>query len=119
MFAFFSSTIGRIVGIVALVAIVLGIGYFLYKDHDRLVRSEALAHYNQTQLEQVVKEKADLEQKLKVLADKADQLALELQTDKQKLDDRSNEIDSVIENDKSDDRESSKVLKDTIKELLK
>lgn len=112
-------TSGSIRYIVYLLLFLAGGGYLTYKHIEAVKDAEryALAKYNITQLEQIVKDKDTYIRQLEAINQSKSKIVADL-TDKNSA--LTNKIhDIMVEVNKSEDRESSVVLKNTIRELEK
>ena len=110
-----------IYGIITTVVIVtfsaIGIGWL--KIHDAAVANLATAEANRLQLEQVVKEQKENAVRLSNLAAIQMNLLEQLTKDNHKVDDQTRSIEERLTNPDliKEDRESSEVLKETIRRL--
>jgi hypothetical protein len=119
-FTFFTTPFGKVVGILGAVIIGLALAWGALKIHDAGVRREALLEYNKRQLEQVIKDQQEqkrrwdnLEQN--VLPKLYEDISKEIENTQKKVDDVEAYLNSseVLKND----RESSEILKETLKRL--
>jgi hypothetical protein len=114
-----TSPLGRIVGVIGLVAFVLFSAWVALKVHDSAIRREALESFNKSQMELVLREQAD--QKKRWEAFEKNQAALFSKLEKQ-VGETQKTVDNVEtylsspEASKSD-RPSSDVLKETLRRL--
>ena len=96
----------------------------LYTKHRQIVDLEkqvALQQYNINQLEQNVKDKELFIENLAIISKNKDEIISSLNKQKEELDSKLKEIESAIDVEvgKGNDRSSSDILKNTIRELSK
>jgi hypothetical protein len=96
----------------------------LYTKHRQIVNLEkqvALQQYNINQLEQNVKDKELFIENLAIISKNKDEIISSLNKQKEELDSKLKEIESAIDVEvgKGNDRSSSDILKNTIRELSK
>ena len=96
----------------------------LYTKHRQIVNLEkqvALQQYNINQLEQNVKDKELFIENLSIISKNQDEIISSLNKQKEELDSKLKEIESAIDVEvgKGNDRSSSDILKNTIRELSK
>jgi SMC interacting uncharacterized protein involved in chromosome segregation len=96
----------------------------LYTKHRQIVNLEkqvALQQYNINQLEQNVKDKELFIENLGIISKNKDEIISSLNKQKEELDSKLKEIESAIDVEvgKGNDRSSSDILKNTIRELSK
>jgi len=96
----------------------------LYTKHRQIVNLEkqvALQQYNINQLEQNVKDKELFVENLAIISKNKDEIISSLNKQKEELDSKLKEIESAIDVEvgKGNDRSSSDILKNTIRELSK
>lgn len=115
--AFLESPIGKLLAQIISVFILIGVlvgGYFIWKNH---IQNEAMAKFNQQQMEQAAKDKADFDNKLKQIDAAQAQILTKLN---QQNEDSKAVLDSVqdyIDDQATTDQQSSAVLKETIRRL--
>jgi SMC interacting uncharacterized protein involved in chromosome segregation len=96
----------------------------LYTKHRQIVNLEkqvALQQYNINQLEQNVKDKELFVENLAIISKNKDEIISSLNKQKEELDSKLKQIESAIDVEvgKGNDRSSSDILKNTIRELSK
>ena len=96
----------------------------LYTKHRQIVNLEkqvALQQYNINQLEQNVKDKELFIENLGIISKNKDEIISSLNKQKEELDSKLKQIESAIDVEvgKGNDRSSSDILKNTIRELSK
>jgi SMC interacting uncharacterized protein involved in chromosome segregation len=96
----------------------------LYMKHRQIVDLEkqvALQQYNINQLEQNVKDKELFVENLAIISKNKDEIISSLNKQKEELDSKLKQIESAIDVEvgKGNDRSSSDILKNTIRELSK
>ena len=106
----------------SILILVLGLTGGLYFKHRQIVENEkqiALQQYNIRQLEQNVKDKNEYIRKMEEISNHKSEIINELYREKDSLEQQSKKIEVIIEKEKTlgHDRESSKILKDTFREL--
>lgn len=127
MIPFLSSLLTSRVGVylltgVTVVSFVFGL-YFVYSIHindiKKSARQEALLEYNSKQIEETMKSQNEFIKKLKEINDIQNDILKKLEVQKELIIKQHSEIESYLnsEDAKKDDRESSPVLKNTIKKL--
>lgn len=109
---FNSTTINLILSMV--LTAVMGTGYYFWKQS---VEESALNKLHIIQLEQEVKSQAKYIDDLQVLNREGNQLIAELKDKQIVLNNRLKELDAYLDSQPKDQKESSEVLKRTIKEL--
>ena len=119
IFSFLGTPLGKIVGYIGAgiaLALVIWAGIAI---HDSNVRKEALAKYNQTQIEQNLKDTKALIEETKKINENQNKIILEVQSKNQKLDEALSKIDNYLNEPETikQDKESSNILKNTIKSL--
>ena len=119
IFSFLGTPLGKIVGYIGAgiaLALVIWAGIAI---HDSNVRKEALAKYNQTQIEQNIKDTKALIEETKKINENQNKIILEVQSKNQKLDEALSKIDNYLNEPETikQDKESSNILKNTIKSL--
>ena len=119
IFSFLGTPLGKIVGYLGAgiaLALVIWAGIAI---HDSNVRKEALAKYNQTQIEQNLKDTKALIEETKKINENQNKIILEVQSKNQKLDEALSKIDNYLNEPETikQDKESSNILKNTIKSL--
>lgn len=102
-----------IIGGVLLVSILTGV-YFAWKHQ---VEREALLEYNQTQIEQNIKDQEELRNKLESINQKQREIDEANAADKKAFNDRIDSITNDIGSKDVVNRPASKVLRDTISKL--
>ena len=119
IFSFLGTPLGKIVGYLGAgiaLALVIWAGIVI---HDSNVRKEALAKYNQTQIEQNLKDTKALIEETKKINENQNKIILEVQSKNQKLDEALSKIDNYLNEPETikQDKEASNILKNTIKSL--
>jgi len=104
-----------IIGGILLFGVLTGIYYNWRQNIER----EALLEYNQAQLEQNIRDQAELKQKLADMDAKQREIEAANAAAKQVFKDKMNEINSTIDSKESlaNDRPASNILRDTVKRL--
>lgn len=117
--AFLMSPIGRIVGIGAGALLLIGILLGLYKLHNDSIRREALAVYNRTQLEQLLKDQRDFIDKMNELSDLQKKTMIDLEKQNVALNAKLGAVDAYLSSQEAigANKPSSDVLKNTIRQL--
>lgn len=106
----------------SILILVFGLIGGIYIKHRQIVDKEkqiALQEYNIRQLEQNVKDKDEYIRKMEEISNHKSEIINELYREKDSLEQQSKKIEVIIEKEKTlgHDRESSKILKDTFREL--
>jgi len=107
---------------VAILAIVFGLAGSLYLKHRQIVdleRETALQKYNVNQLQQNLKDKDVYVKQMEEISNHKSRIVAELYIEKDKLEEQLRKIDTNINQHVTagHDRQSSQILKDTIKML--
>jgi multidrug efflux pump subunit AcrA (membrane-fusion protein) len=115
--AFFATTLGKITTAIGIGTFLTTIAMFLYFQHDKLVRAEALANFNQLQYQELLKENSVIAKAKEELEATKDALSQELATSlvqRQELEDKlSAEIDKAPDANTL----APEVVRNTIKKL--
>jgi uncharacterized protein HemX len=119
LLAFFESPLGKLAGYAIMIVLAIGVtvgGYFVWRNH---IQNQAMQVFNQQQMEQATKDRADFQKKLQQIDTLQNQILDNLQ---KQIDTAKNESDAIqeyLDSDqaKSIDRPSSEILKETIRRL--
>lgn len=106
----------------SIILIIFGLSFGLYFQHRQIVsieREKALIEYNAKQLEQSIKDKDAYLKQMEDISRHKSEIINDLYNQKDILEQKAKDIEIIIEREKTlgNDRESSKILKDTFKEL--
>jgi len=117
--SFIMSPIGRIVGMGAGALLLVGVLLGLYKLHNDSIRREALAVYNRTQLEQLLKDQREFIDKMNELSELQKKTMIDLEKQNAVLNIKLGEVDAYLSSQeaRNANKPSSDVLKNTIRQL--
>ena len=117
--SFLMSPIGRMVGMGVGALLLVGVLLGLYKLHNDSIRREALAVYNRTQLEQLLKDQRDFISKMNELGELQKRTIADLQKQNDMLNTKLGVVDTYLSSQeaRNADKPSSEVLKNTIRQL--
>lgn len=117
--SFLMSPIGRIVGMGIGALLLVGVLLGLYKLHNDSIRREALAVYSHTQLEQLLQDQRNFISKMNELNELQKKTIVDLQKQNDMLNTKLSAVDTYLSSQEArkDDKPSSEVLKNTIRQL--
>lgn len=117
--SFLMTPIGRMVGMGVGALLLVGVLLGLYKLHNDSIRREALAVYNRTQLEQLLKDQRDFISKMNELSELQKRTIADLQKQNDMLNTKLGVVDTYLSSQeaRNADKPSSEVLKNTIRQL--
>ncbi len=117
--SFLMTPIGRMVGMGVGALLLVGVLLGLYKLHNDSIRREALAVYNRTQLEQLLKDQRDFISKMNELSELQKRTIADLQKQNDMLNTKLSVVDTYLSSQeaRNADKPSSEVLKNTIRQL--
>ena len=117
--SFLMTPIGRMVGMGMGALLLVGVLLGLYKLHNDSIRREALAVYNRTQLEQLLKDQRDFISKMNELGELQKRTIADLQKQNDMLNTKLGVVDTYLSSQeaRNADKPSSEVLKNTIRQL--
>jgi hypothetical protein len=117
--SFIMGPIGRIVGMGAGALLLVGVLLGLYKLHNDSIRREALAVYNRTQLEQLLKDQREFIDKMNELSELQKKTMIDLEKQNAVLNIKLGEVDAYLSSQeaRNANKPSSDVLKNTIRQL--
>lgn len=117
--SFLMTPIGRMVGMGVGALLLVGVLLGLYKLHNDSIRREALAVYNRTQLEQLLKDQRDFISKMNELGELQKRTIADLQKQNDMLNTKLGVVDTYLSSQeaRNADKPSSEVLKNTIRQL--
>ncbi len=117
--SFLMTPIGRMVGMGVGALLLVGVLLGLYKLHNDSIRREALAVYNRTQLEQLLKDQRDFISKMNELSELQKRTIVDLQKQNDMLNTKLSVVDTYLSSQeaRNADKPSSEVLKNTIRQL--
>lgn len=119
LLAFFESPLGKLAGYVIIALLSAGVifgGYYAWKVH---VQNQAMQEFNQKQAVQAEKDRKVFEEKMQKIEAVQNQILGNLQKQIQAANEQQDMIQDYLDSDeaKASDRESSAILKETIRRL--
>lgn len=119
LLAFFESPLGKLAGYVIIAILAAGVlfgGYYAWKVH---VQNQAMQEFNQKQTEQADKDRKVFEEKMQKIEAVQNQILGNLQKQLDTVNEQSDILQDYLDSDeaKASDRESSAVLKETVRRL--
>jgi peptidoglycan hydrolase CwlO-like protein len=102
--------------IIAIIIAMIGITYVAW---EAKIKQQALIEYNQTQIQQVIKDKAELEKKLNNVKNLADDVSKKLNDKVDALNNKTADLEAYLNSKetKSQDKPTSNIIKRTLEEL--
>lgn len=116
---FIASPVGKIVSYIIGGISVVSALVIMLKIHDSSIKNQALLEFNQKQMEQIIKDQAELTKKMNDVKQIQDQILENEKQFKQNLDKKLSGINGFLNSDEAKklDRSSSEILKRTIREI--
>jgi len=115
MLAFLLTPLGRIIGYAGVAVLLCGLAFGWYEIKINQAKSEALATFNQQQLEQVVKDQQTLLNQMKVIQDQGQALQQSTDNLNKSIKDQADKADLTIKN--STDTQLDPLFNDVVKEI--
>lgn len=115
--SFFTGSLGKLVGIGLGVTAVVGLIWFAIAQHDAKVTAQALAQYNQTQLEQSIADNQAFQITLTEIQENQEKLQAELNKKISEINDQASKIREDLAKIPDANKESSEVLKEAVKQI--